>query len=146
MKRHYLVTLFILTMCFASNAQNSNKCSKEEFHVKKQAYITEKAGLTADEAKEFFPLYFELQEKKKNKNKEIWAKARKGVNPDMSEEEYAPIFDAHFKSQHEILDLEKEYIDKYRKVLTDKKIYLVYRAEISFNRNMLKILQKIDEK
>ena len=83
---------------------------------------------------------------KKEKNKETWSNARKGMKPETSEEEYQEIINQYINSQHEILDLEKEYIDKYRKVLTDKKIYMVYRAEIKFNRNMLKILQNIDEK
>ena len=36
--------------------------TKEEFRAKQQAYITEKAGLTSEEATAFFPLYFELQD------------------------------------------------------------------------------------
>ena len=147
MKRHSLITLFAyLLICCPSFAQDKQRCSEDEFRMKKQAYITEKAGLTSEEAQAFFPIYFELQEKKKEKNKETWSNARKGMKPETSEEEYQEIINQHFNSQHEILDLEKEYIDKYRKVLTDKKIYMVYRAEIKFNRNMLKILQKMEEK
>lgn len=147
MKRHSLITLFAcLLICCPSFAQDKQRCSEDEFRMKKQAYITEKAGLTSEEAQAFFPIYFELQEKKKEKNKKTWSNARKGMKPETSEEEYQEIINQHFNSQHEILDLEKEYIDKYRKVLTDKKIYMVYRAEIKFNRNMLKILQKMDEK
>ena len=39
----------------------------------------------------------------------------------------------------------EEYIKKYREILSDKKIYMVYWAEIKFSRNMLKILQEIDD-
>ena len=145
MKARY--TLFILTalFCLPLFAQKKNKCSKDEFRTKQQAYMTEKAGLTAEEAQKFFPLYFELQDKKKAMNKQRWEQARQGKTPETTEEEYTMIIDRFFNSEIDILDLEKEYIEKYRKVLTDKKIYMIYWAEIKFNRNMMKILQKVDD-
>ena len=62
------------------------------------------------------------------------------------ESEYKEIIDDFFESQQQNLDMEKKYIEKYRKVLSDKKIYMIYWAEIKFNRNMLKILQEMEEK
>ena len=40
----------------------------------------------------------------------------------------------------------EEYIEKYKKVLTNQKIYMVYKAELKFNRNMMKILQEMEDK
>ena len=51
-----------------------------------------------------------------------------------------------FDNQEAIIELEKEYIKKYREILSDKKIYMVYWAEIKFSRNMMKILQEMDDK
>lgn len=147
MKTKYLLMLLTVLLCMPVNAQKkNNKCTEEEFRAKKQAYMTEKAGLTEEEAENFFPLYFELQNKKKAANKEVWNGAKKGVKPETTDEEYEDIIDCFFISQHKLLDLEQEYIDKYRKVLSDKKIYRIYWAEIKFNRNMLKILQGVDKK
>ena len=44
--------------------------SPKEFRAKQQAFITEKAGLTQEEAAKFFPVYFELQDRKKQLNDE----------------------------------------------------------------------------
>ena len=44
----------------AYDGMQQNRLSREEFRAKQQAYITEKAGLTGDEAAKFFPVYFEL--------------------------------------------------------------------------------------
>lgn len=145
MKIQYLTMLMACLFCLPAIAQHK-KCSEEEFHAKKQAYMTEKAGLTAEESKNFFPLYFELQNKKKASNKEAWKEARKGKQPETTETEYSAIIDSFFISQHHIIDLEKEYIEKYRKILPNKKIYMIYWAEIKFNRHMLKILQEMDHK
>ena len=50
----------------ASAQDNKRKphFSPEEFQAKQRAYITEKAELTKEEADAFFPLFFELQKKK----------------------------------------------------------------------------------
>lgn len=145
MRIQYLTLLMACLFCLPILAQKK-KCSEEEFRAKKQAYMTEKAGLTEEEAQNFFPLYFELQNKKKASHKATWKKAGKGIEPETTEEEYEEIINTFFESQHDILSLEKEYIEKYRQVLSDKKIYLIYWAEIKFNRNMLKILQEMDDK
>lgn len=145
MKVKYTLLALAVLVCFPLFAQKNNKCSVEEFRAKQQAYMTQKAGLTTEEARNFFPLYFELQDKKRAMNKHAWAEARQGVQPQTTEDEYGTIIDHFFSTQHEILDLEKEYIEKYRKILTNRKIYMIYWAEIKFNRNMMKILQKVDD-
>lgn len=60
-----LFSILILFTCFCTYTQaQKNKLSKEEFRARQEAFITENAQLTPKEAKEFFPLYFELQDKK----------------------------------------------------------------------------------
>lgn len=147
MKANYLILLLIGLVCMPMNAQKAkDKCTKEDFRIKKQAYMSLNAGLTEEESKNFFPLYFELQDKKKKANKQAWEEARKGEDQQITEQEYKAIIDNFLHSQHQMLNLEKEYIKKYREILPDSKIYKIYKAEIKFNRNMMKILQKMGNK
>lgn len=133
-------------VCLPMFAQKKNKYNEKDFRCKQQIYMTEKAGLTSEEAEKFFPIYFELQDKKKALNKERWSNARKGKNPETTEKEYEAIIETFFNAEYDLLDLEKEYINKYKKVLTNQKIYMVYKAELKFNRNMMKILQEMEDK
>ena len=87
-----------------------------------------------------------LLDKKKGINRQTWENSKKGKAPETTDEEYKNIIDQFIDSQEIIVNLEKEYINKYREFLSDKKIYLIYQAEIKFNRNMMKILQKMDDK
>ena len=123
--------------------------------INELAKKSKETGLTEEEAENFFPLYFELQNKKKESNKATWKKAGKGMKQETPESEYKEIIDDFFESQQQNLDMEKEYIEKYRKVLSDKKIYMIYSLWFykthgylrgQFNRNMLKILQEMEEK
>ena len=57
--------------------------SREEFRAKQKEFITEQAGLSKKEAAKFFPVYFELQDKKKKLNDESWDLMRKGKDDKM---------------------------------------------------------------
>ena len=144
MEIRYFTTLMACLLCMTTFAQKK-EVSETEFRDKQQTYMSQKAGLTQEETKEFFPLYFEFQDKKKEINKEAWEIAKQGKKSDTTEAEYEIIIDTFFDNQETIAKLEKEYIKKYRKILSPKKIYMIYWAERKFNRNMLKILQKMND-
>ena len=67
----------IMPLLWASDGCDQH-LSPEEFRAKQKAFITEKAGLTSEEAAKFFPLYFELQDRKKQLNDEAWKLLGKG--------------------------------------------------------------------
>ena len=81
-----LIVLFIVMCCFIPLSWAMDGCnqhlSPDEFRAKQKAYITEKAGLTKEEAAKFFPVYFELQDRKKQLNDEAWNLLRKGRDED----------------------------------------------------------------
>lgn len=145
MKRYNLF-IFLTFLCLTVHAQKTKNCSEEEFRAQKQAYLTEQAGLTEKEAAQFFPIYYELQALKKDINKKTWSNAKKGKNPQTSEEEYEDILNGFIEAEVKNTELDKEYLKKYQSVLSNKKIYMVLRAEIKFNRNMLKIIQTSKKK
>ena len=142
----YIVLLVACLFCMPTFAQKKDKYTESEFRAKKQAYIAQKAELTPAESEKFFPLYFEFQNKKKKINKHAWNLAKKGKASETTDLEYEEIIDNFFDDQEAIVKLEREYIDKYRKILSDKQIYRVYWAEFKFNRNMIKILQEMNDK
>ena len=146
MRPLYYLLLTGCLFCLPTFAQKKDQCTEAEFRAKQQAYMTKKAELTPEESEKFFPLYFEFLDKKKEINKEAWNIAKQGKTPETTEEEYEEIIDHFFDKQEAIAKLEKEYIKKYSEILSAKKIYMVYWAEIKFSRNMMKILQEMDDK
>ena len=62
--------MFLLTgtlVCVADEPQNTTpqKFSPEKFQAEMEQFITKEAGLTADEAAKFFPIYREMQQKQR---------------------------------------------------------------------------------
>lgn len=121
-----------------ANGGCEQRLTREEFRARQQAYITEKAGLTKEEADKFFPVYFELQDRKKELNDEAWRLLRKGKDESTTEEQYEEIMIGVYDARVSTDRLERSYLEKFRKILPYKKIYKVLRAEMRFNRDLLK--------
>lgn len=139
MKKGLYVIAFLLLICAESIQAQKAKClSKEEFRAKQEAFLTEQAALTTDEAKQFFPLYFELQDKKREYNQKAWQMIRKGKQETLSDEEQMKLIEEVIKTKIKINELDLQYIHRYKNVLSAKKIYQIQRAEMRFHRELLK--------
>lgn len=112
--------------------------TRDEFRAKQKAFITEKAELTKEEAAKFFPVYFELQDRKKKLNDESWDLMRKGKNDKTTDAEYGTIIEKITDNRIASDRLDKAYLDKFKKILPNRKIFLVQRAEMRFHRELLK--------
>lgn len=140
--------LIILCIGISMQAQAPKKSgfSKEEFRARQESYLTQKAELTKEEAAKFFPIYFELQDRKKAVNDEGWNQIRKGKDPKTTEAEYEQIVDNIVKTRIDADKLDLEYLQKFKKILSAKKIYKLQRAEMKFHRDILKIMHQPQKK
>jgi hypothetical protein len=116
--------------------------TKEEFRAKQEAYLTEQAELTQDEAARFFPLYFELQDKKKALNDAAFAKCRKGKDGTATEKEYEEILDEMAQARLACDRLDMEYQGRFKQILSAKKLYFLQRAEMKFHRDLVRIVNQ----
>lgn len=136
------LVLWIVVLAFAPLAWAMGGCdqrlSKDEFRARQQAYITEKAGLTPQEAEAFFPLYFELQDRKHQLNEEAWQLMREGKKENLTDDRYDEIMEGVYDARIASDRLEKTYYGKFKMILSSKKIYQVQRAEMRFHRELLK--------
>ena len=146
MKKLIILLIIVCGFTPALRAMGSpnQHLSPKEFRAKQQAFITEKAGLTQEEAAKFFPVYFELQEKKKKLNDESWSLMRQGKDDKTTEAQYEEIVAKVCDNRIAADRLDKSYLDRFKKILSNKKIYLVQRAEMRFHREMLKGMNRND--
>ena len=116
--------------------------SAAEYWNQQKAFFIDKAGLTDDEAAAFFPLYNELQQKKRELNREIRRVMREAAGPEASQEQSLKAIDAQAETNIKIAELEKEYLQKFKQVLPASKILKVQNAEEQFNSQILKDIQQ----
>ena len=137
MYKNILLTI-ILSISSISLFAQKPRMSREEFRQCQEKYIKEQTGLTQQEAQQFFPLYFELQDKKDAINRQAWAQMRKGKEENLSEAEYNKIVEEIIKARISCDQLDLEYLHKYQKFLYSKQIFNIQRAEMWFHRELLK--------
>ena len=140
MKKLIILLIIVCGFTTALRAVGSpnQHLSPKEFRAKQQAFITEKAGLTQEEAAKFFPVYFELQDRKKQLNDEAWKLLRSGKDEKTTDTQYGEILEGVYDARIASDRLDKTYFEKFKKILSCKKIYLVQRAEMRFHRELLK--------
>jgi len=91
MKRVILLATLLLSFVsfsWANEGTDQERLSREQFKARQQAYLMQEAGLTVDESAKFFPVYFELQDKKKEINDAYW-KVFRNIKPgETTEDQY----------------------------------------------------------
>ncbi len=135
----YLI-LFAFLNAKAQTGNEGRAEKKERVEAMKIAFLTEKLELTAKEAQVFWPLYNEYENKldgfRKNRKKDALSIA--GGLDGLSEKEIETLVDAEIKLRQNELDIQKEYHEKFKKVLPIKKVARLYTAENDFKRQLLK--------
>lgn len=137
MKKVLISMMFLLTgvlVCMADEPQNTTpqKFSPEKFQAEMEKFITQEAGLSADEAAKFFPLFREMQQKQRA----VFAKVRE-------EGRVKPTDDASCKRlvqrrdevELELKKIQQTYHNKFFTVLSASKVFDVLRAEEKFHRH-----------
>ena len=143
LKKSLMTLMLIIATVTIVVAQEQPKAGKrhfspEEFQAKQKSHITEKAELTQEEADAFFPLFFELQKKKFELERNARKDFRKQPGEKMTEEECRRFVYNMADVKIEVAKLEREYTDKYLEVLPPCKVRRVQQAETSFQRDLMK--------
>ena len=116
--------------------------SPAEYAQQQREFFTKNAELTQAEADAFFPIYNELQQKKRELNREIRIIMRQEPGTQVSEEQSLKAIDAKADVNIKIANLEKEYLQKFKQVLPASKILKIQNAEEQFNSQILKDIQQ----
>lgn len=143
MGKIYLFTfIFFLTLIdFCGAAQQSPQVpfDIESFITKRNEFMIKEIGLTKSEADAFIPLYNEL----KRNLFEIGHNCRKyerdlRKKQNLTDAEYLRVVDCNMEVKQKEVALEQEYLEKFKKILSPKKLYKYQRAEYRFARDFIK--------
>ena len=114
---------------------------KGAFEAKRNAYLTAELELTPEEAAQFIPLYVELQQKlfevdresrKINRERQLKENGKKGA---ISDAEYMKAIQSRLDMYLKQAELKKTYYERFKQILSPKKLYRVDDAESNFMRS-----------
>ncbi|MDC6365072.1 MULTISPECIES: hypothetical protein [Flavobacteriaceae] len=114
---------------------------RDRIKTLKVAFITERVGLTSEEAQSFWPIYNEHEEKLEAiRRKE--RRERISLSGDLSNGEASALLDKLLALQNEKHEIHKTFISRIRKVISPKKTLLLMGAEEDFKKRLLQQYRK----
>ena len=144
MNKIFFITFVACSVVFSFSAhaqggKQHRNFDREAFLAKRSAYITAEVGLTPEEAASFIPLCNELQEKMFEAGRDC-RKLSKDLkqNKNASDADYLKVIDECVSVNMKQAQLEKESYEKFKKILSPKKLYKYRRAEAKFAREFMK--------
>ncbi len=140
MKRLILIGLIISV--FAGQTHSQDNLADRVKALRAEVY-TRVLNLSSEEAEKFWPIFNEYAENKENLHKQL---KPEGDLDGMSDQEVEEYVKKYFEIRQKEFDLEKDLVQKLRKVLPIRKIAKLPIAEREFRESLLKRLQELREK
>lgn len=141
---------FSVLLCFDTSAQSGKEhkhFDREAFEAKRNAYITAEVGLTPEEAAQFIPLSNELRQKMFESGREYRKLSREVYHKENpTDAEYTQVIDESLEVNAKEVRLEKEYYEKFKKILSPEKLYKYRNAEFKFARSFMRENRGSDKK
>lgn len=141
----FLMALFSsLLFSFDASAQKDHrpKFDPAKFEAELEQFITTEAGLSPQEAAQFFPLYREMQKKQRV----IFDEIRRFRHMDVSDHQACEeAIEKQDKMDIQIKEIQQQYHVKFMKVLPAGKVFKILRAEEKFHRQAFKRVAKPDK-
>ncbi len=143
MKRSGLYTLIILGFAGAfSSLSAQNKTAMQKIESARIALITERLGLSPDQAQKFWPIYNEYSSERRMLRDQL-KEARQGIDPQtITEQQSQKLMNQRFEIKQKELNLEKDYAKRLRKVISSQQILSLRNAEDDFKRMLLRRIEQ----
>lgn len=125
-------------------AQEGSSSGTEKIQVQKVAFLTNKMGLTAEEAQKFWPVYNEydaqrnqILEQRRSTSYYYTQNASK-----LSEKETDAIIQKYISLQKQETELLEKYNARFRQILPASKVMKLYVSEVEFRNFLLRQIRE----
>ncbi|WP_299899504.1 sensor of ECF-type sigma factor [uncultured Aquimarina sp.] len=137
--------LLLCVVIFIVNFSFGQRGPRGKVKALKIAYITEQLDLSTKEAQQFWPIYNEHEEAmenlKRNERKSIRAIKEANGLENISEQEAEDFLTNYVSTEEKKFLARKQLIKNLSNVIPNKKILKLVKAEMDFNKRLLKQLR-----
>jgi hypothetical protein len=123
--------LFVVPVCAQDKPADTNQLVREKIQADKKLFVAENMQLSEAEAKAFWPVYESYQKdqgKLVDRTKKLIEDYAKDYQT-MTDATAKKLTDDMIAIENDRLKLRKDYLPKFRKVLSDKKVARYYQLE-----------------
>ena len=141
MKNILIIALFLTG--FTAMAQNtSQQNARSKLEAARIALITERLGLTPEEAQQFWPIYNEYAEQRRMIQQEF-RDARKGLDMSkLTEEQSRALMKVRMDGKQRQLNLETKYGDRLMDVINTRQLMALKKAEDDFRAMIIRRIEQ----
>lgn len=137
-----LTFLFMVPIMAQEEEAIKDPKAQEKIKAARIAYITERLGLTPEEAEKFWPVYREFSLKRQDLKQQYDVK-RKNPDPKKTvEQNEKETIEYGLQLRQKELDLEKEYSGKLLNVVPAQKVMALRKVEEDFRNLLIKQIQQ----
>lgn len=134
----------VLTGVTAFAQPNPNNW-KEKMQSGKIAFLTMEIGLTTEEAQKFWPIYNAVSEeldKATVSTVSSYMELEKALNENKSDKEVSKCLERYLAAMESQNEIRNESVEKYKKILPERKVAKIFVAEEKFRRQHIRMLQR----
>jgi hypothetical protein len=138
--RFCLIAIISLLAGLSLYAQPSymSKETRERIEAQRVAFITQHLNLTSSEAEKFWPIYNEY----KNGLKDMRDDFERPNFETLTDDEANTLIEKHLQQEERKLELKRTMLTKLSKVVSPTKVVMLQKAEMEFNRELLRRAQE----
>ncbi len=130
----------VLLLCLGEVTSALAQRPIEKIETARIAFLTERLSLTPETAQQFWPVYNQWDEQRRELKREEFKLRRSGRTDELNDEMAQEHIDEYFSLKERQLDLEKEMATELSKVLSSTQMLQLIRAEADFQRTILRKL------
>lgn len=137
MRHAYIGWLIALVLTVhVANAQN-NPNGREKIESAKIGMITNRLNLTTDQAPQFWAVYNEYNAKKQELNRRIRQLNNEPSRNNLTDNQLRDGLREVNATKQKLADLDKDYMDRFLKVISPAQLAELYKTEQMFNKMLL---------
>ncbi|PZR38681.1 MAG: hypothetical protein DI538_09030 [Azospira oryzae] len=147
MKRLFVITVLLLSSRLLLAQDETDQVQRdpkaaEKIQALRTAYISDKLGLTPEQAEKFWPVYREFTQERTKLRQQLKEAALKidPNNPDPKSQQ--ALVDLGLEVKQKELNLEKDYSGRLLKVITAQQVLNLRKAESDFRELVINQLQQ----
>ena len=136
----YLIAVLfnMVTITASGQANDSPTFDRNDFWVKRNAFISAEIGLTTEEAVKFIPVENEFKTKLFESGRDCRRMTQESQKKrNLTDAEYMKMINCYLDNRLKEAQLEKEYFEKFKKILSPQKIYKYQQADAKFTREFV---------
>ncbi len=142
MKTFTLIAIACLTFNITIAQDVRNPEAQKKIQAARIALITERLGLTPDQAEKFWPVYKEFSEKRRDARQEFVRARRRHDPKTASEAENQRLVQMGLEVKQRELNLEKEYSERLLRVIDTRQLVSLKKAEDDFRQMILRRIEQ----